>query len=120
MRNKYRHPKLDKAMSYEKYLETKIEEAKIQGAILNIKVYYKRIPSKIQDIYDANAEYLRNIDSLIVTLWSNKKLIAHSLLDKKFFRGTIKVTDRIGTDDMIESANRNFLYPLEAAFDART
>ena len=40
------------------------------------------------------------------------------MLDTKFFRGTIKVTDRIGTDDMIESANRNFLYPLEAALDA--
>ena len=116
----YLHPKLSKAVSYEKYLESQLDKARIQGALLDMKVYYKRVPAKIQEIYDVNAEYLRTIDSLVVTLWSNKKLIAHALLDNKFFRGTVKVTDRIGTDDMIESANRNFLYPLEIAINART
>tara|TARA_Y100001937_G_scaffold117139_1_gene170029 strand:- start:7035 stop:7400 length:366 start_codon:yes stop_codon:yes gene_type:complete len=115
----YLHPKLPKSTSYEKYLESQLEKVRLRGGLIDMKVYFKRVPSKIQEVYGVNAEYLRTIDSLIVTLWSNKKLIAHALLDNKFFRGTIKTTDRIGTDDMIESANRNFLYPLEAALDAR-
>lgn len=114
---KYRYPKLDKSMSYERYLGQKIEEAKLRGAEIEMKVYQKRCPAVIQKLYDMNATYLSSIDSLIVTIQSGGKIIAHGLFETDFFRNTIKVSDREGTDDMIESANRNFLYPLENALN---
>ena len=119
MPSKYRYPKLDKSMSYEKYLERKIEEARLQGAKIEVKTYSKRVPKNIRELYDADAVYLRSIDSLIVTLQSNKRVIAHALIATDFFRNSIKVSDREGTDEMIESANRNFLYPLTESINGR-
>jgi hypothetical protein len=120
MRSKYRYPKLEKAMSYEKYLERKIEEARLRGANLEVKTYSKRIPKNIKDLYaGADAVYLRFIDSLIVTIQSGGKIIAHGLFETAFFRSTIKVSNREGTDDMIESANRNFLYPITEQINER-
>ena len=116
---KYLHPKLDSSSSYKAFLERKIEEVKLRGAEISLKTYSKRCPAQIQKLYETNAVDLRNLDSVIVTLQSGGKIIAHALLTNSFYYDRIKVSDREGTDDMIESANRNFLFPLENALNER-
>ena len=58
-----------------------------------------------------NSTDLKVLDSVIVTLQSGGKIIAHALLTNSFYYDRIKVSIE-GTDDMIESVNRNFLCPL--------
>lgn len=114
---KYLHPKLDASCSYKSFLERKIEEINIRGAQVSIKTYAKRCPAAVQKLYEMNASDLKKLDCTIVTLQSGNKIIAHALLTNNFYYSKIKVTDREGTDDMIESANRNFIYPLENALN---
>lgn len=114
---KYLHPKLESSCSYKTFLERKIEEINLRGAQVSIKTYSKRCPAKIQKLYEMNAVDLRNLDSTIVTLQSGAKIIAHALLTNNFYYDRIKIADRERTDDMIESANRNFIFPLENAIN---
>ena len=119
MPTKYRYPKLDSASSYKSFLERKIEDVKLRGAQVVLKTYAKRCPAKIQQLYEMNSTDLRDMDSIIVTLQSGGKIIAHALLTNDFFYDRIKVSDREGTDDMTESVNRNFLMPIEEAINGR-
>lgn len=116
---KYIHDKLPMAMSYKKYLETEVSKLQLRGAQVVVKEYKARVPSKLLKAYEMTNKHLKDLDSTIVTIQSGNKIIAHNLITNEFYFNTVKVSDRDGTDDIIEAANYNFLIPLEEAINER-
>lgn len=114
---KYKFPKLSKSMSYKTYLEQEVT-----NKCFNLSVnHFVRPPANhpVLKLYELKSGYeLAKMDAVIVTISYDKKIIAHACLDKEFYLKTVKATDREATDDMLESAYLNFLYPLETALNA--
>lgn len=110
--SKYRYPKMNKARSYRDEVVRRIELMKLAGAKLELKEYTSRPPSKYADRFDIDGAYLRNSDSVFVTVLSNKKLVTATLVTREFWYETVKTTDRERADDM-QALVDNLLNPLE-------
>ena len=118
-KKKYTFDGLTRAMSYKMFLEEEVNKQCLRGAKVVVKEYKARIPKPMQVVYEMDNKTMKRLESILVTLQSGGKIIAHTLLTNEFWYGTIKKTDREGTDDMKLSAYANFLTPLGAAIDAR-
>jgi len=117
-KTQYAYPKMDRASSYRDLLARRVEDMKLQGAILEIKEYTSRPPAKYVDKLDINPAALRRSDAVLVVILSNKKMVNAAYVTKEFYYTTVKVNDRMMADD-IQYAVDNLCRPMEQYIEQR-
>lgn len=117
--SKYIYPKMNKARSYHDEVVRRIELLKTQGAMLDLKTYTKRPPSKYAERFDIDGQYLRDTESVFVVILSNKKLVTATLVSKEYWLTSIKASDRAAADEMLCHVD-NLLSPLQDYANERT
>lgn len=111
---KYLHAKIaTSATSYEKLL--KAELSKLEHKLkFTFHEYWKQMPSELQKIYEWTSEDMRNDGSLMLVIRnSDKKICAHLLIDKEYYRTSYKASQREDLDFMLESIRNNFIIHME-------
>ena len=116
--SKYIYPKMNKARSYRDEVHRRVELMKTAGALLDVKEYTSRPPSKYTERFDIDGQYLRDADAVFVVLLSNKKLVTATIVAKDYWYKTIKTSDRAEADDMLAHVD-NLLQPLQEYVNAR-
>ena len=103
--------------TYQRYLTDAVSKASLVGALVEVKEYTLRIPNNLAKKYEITGKRMRDDNVILVTLVSNRRNIADLMVDKKFYYGTCK--DRLDFDYMLESAQRNFILPLQRCLEAK-
>jgi hypothetical protein len=103
--------------SYQKYLTSEVNKVSLQGALVEVKEYTLRIPNNLAKKYEITGKRMRDDNVILVTLVSNRKSIADLMIDKTYYYGTCK--DRLDFDYMLESAQCNFILPLQRCLESK-
>ena len=119
--SKYIYPKMNKARSYRDEVIRRLEVMKTQGALLELKEYTSRAPSKYLDRFDIDNPYLRSSESIFVVILSGpkKQIVNATLVGKEVWYKTIKTADRYDADEMLAHVD-NLLKPLQEYVDERS
>lgn len=115
----YIYPKMNKARSYRDEVIRRVELMKTAGALLDVKEYTSRPPSKYAEQFDIDGQYLRDAEAVFVVILSNKTMVTATIVAKDYWYRTIKVSDRAAADDMMAHVD-NLLQPLQEFTDERS
>ncbi len=110
---------MNKARSYRDEVHRRVELMKTAGALLEVKEYTSRPPSKYAERFDIDGQYLRDAEAVFVVILSNKKLVTATIVAKDYWYKTIKAADRAEADNMLAHSD-NLLNPLQEYTDGKT
>ncbi len=118
--SKYIYPKRRTAGSYKDEVVRRVALMQTQGALIEMKEYTKRPPSKYTEQFDIDGQYLRDSESVFVVLINSKSksLINATLVGREIWLRTIKVNDRDLADEMLAHAD-NLLRHVEREVNER-
>jgi len=104
----YIYPKMKSASSYQKMLNSKVEQLKLLGAKIEIKEYTSRPPGWSIEDGGWNGTELKRLNSLLVVIKNQGKngaVAASTYVTKEFYYGTIKISERADADVMQASVD---------------
>jgi len=107
-KTEYIYPKLKSASSYQKMLNSKVEQLKTLGAKIEIKEYAGRPPSWSVEAGGWNGTELKKLNSLLIVIKNQGKngdVAASTYVTKEFYYGTIKISERADADVMQASVD---------------
>jgi len=102
-----------KAMSYRDLIKYELDKYRTRVKF-TFHEYWKQMPREMQEIYEWSSEQMRNDNCILIALRnSNKKICAHLLIDKTYYRSTYKASQKDDLEWIAWSINQNFIKPLE-------